>query len=181
MVGWLCASCGGADGDEDAPGKPHFEGAALEQVAQDLVDAHNAVRAGAQPAPAPALEDVTWDDNVAGIAQDYANQCRFEHSHHENLGENLAFFSGTDSTGADITESWASEAADYDYASNACADGAQCGHYTQIVWRDTHRMGCGISECTIEFCDGGSCDDVAGLLWVCNYSPPGNFVGERPY
>ena len=41
---------------------------------------------------------------------------------------------------------WVSEAADYDYATNTCS--AVCGHYTQIVWRDTQDVGCGIKNCT---------------------------------
>ena len=38
------------------------------------------------------------------------------------------------------------------------------GHFTQVVWKDTRQLGCGVA-----MCDGGE-------IWVCNYSPPGNFV-----
>ncbi len=60
-------------------------------------------------------------------------------------------------------------------SSNSCAAGKQCGHYTQLVWRDTERVGCGVANCNNV--DGFG----AGNLWVCNYDPPGNYVGERPY
>ena len=44
-----------------------------------------------------------------------------------------------------------------------------CGHYTQIVWETTQKVGCAKIQC-----DGFD-------LWVCNYDPPGNWVGEKPY
>src|SRR5262245_36010403 len=71
--------CGGG-GDDPAPGKPHFEGDALDAVAQELVDSHNDVRATPAPAPAPALDDLVWDDELAATAQAWANGCKFEHS-----------------------------------------------------------------------------------------------------
>jgi pathogenesis-related protein 1 len=44
-----------------------------------------------------------------------------------------------------------------------------CGHYTQIVWRNTKAVGCAV---------GGK---GAREVWVCDYDPPGNYVGQRPY
>jgi pathogenesis-related protein 1 len=139
---------------------------------EPFVAEHNRIRATAVPAPDPALPDLVWDDSVASVAQAWSAGCKFEHSH-GSLGENLAFFSGDESTPADTVTSWASEISDYDYDSNTCADGAQCGHYTQIVWRDTQKVGCGASTCHI--------DGFDGTYWVCNYDPPGNFIGEKPY
>ncbi len=139
---------------------------------QPFLEAHNAVRHAASPAPDPALPDLAWDEDIAATAQAWSSRCVFEHSHGP-LGENLAFFSGDASTPQDTVDGWSSEAADYDYGQNGCAAGRQCGHYTQIVWRDTQRVGCGASSCTV--------DGFDGTFWVCNYDPPGNVVGEKPY
>jgi hypothetical protein len=53
-----------------------------------------------------------------------------------------------------------------------------CGHYTQIVWKTTTRLGCGVA-----LCDQNS--PFMGFpkweFWVCNYAPPGNYNGQRPY
>lgn len=44
------------------------------------------------------------------------------------------------------------------------------GHYTQVVWYDTQQCGCG---------KGNS--PVVGPIYVCQYSPPGNYQGVYPY
>jgi pathogenesis-related protein 1 len=135
--------------------------------------AHNEARDAAAPTPDPALPDLSWDEGLARVALDWSAGCRFEHSMGET-GENLAV-ANFDMPPADVVDAWFSEISDYDYASNTCADGKQCGHYTQLVWRDTTKVGCAVTECA----------DVegfgAGRLWVCEYDPPGNWVGEQPY
>merc|ERR1711970_1279230 len=45
------------------------------------------------------------------------------------------------------------------------------GHYTAIVWAGTTHVGCGKARCPG---DGGD-------IITCNYFPPGNYEGERPY
>lgn len=178
----LVVACAGCDARlPDEGRRPDVdngaEGEDLGAFDQALLDAHNATRAAASPTPSPALSPVTWSTSLASTAQDWAERCVFEHSG-GNLGENLAVFSPRDvdaSTATEVVELWASEVADYTLSSNSCAAGAQCGHYTQLVWRDTERVGCGVAEC----------DDIRdfgpGTLWVCNYDPAGNYVGEKPY
>jgi hypothetical protein len=75
-------------------------------------------------------------------------------------------------TAKEVVESWASEARWYDYESNTCRapEGESCSHYTQIVWADTTRAGCGMTVC-----------DGKGQIWVCDYEPAGNVIGRRPY
>jgi hypothetical protein len=70
---------------------------------------------------------------------------------------------------------WAAEADHFDYAANRCS--GVCGHYTQLVWRGTTSVGCAIQKCT----SGSPFSSGTWYFAVCDYSPPGNFVGERPY
>jgi pathogenesis-related protein 1 len=130
--------------------------------------AHNDVRAAVGVA---ALE---WSNDLAAHAQTWANRiaasgCQLEHRTDDPYGENLFWASGGAKTPAQVVGLWASEQASYDHASNRCARGQVCGHYTQIVWRATKRVGCGRASC-------GN-----GEVWVCNYDPPGNFTGQSPY
>ena len=140
-----------------------------------ITDEHNVVRRRVDP-PLPALE---WSDDLARTARAWANQCRFEHnSGRGELGENLAAF--TDATGSARKSvwNWAAEAADYDYASNTCKPGRVCAHYTQIVWWSTKKLGCAAASCTKNSPFPGFTN---WQIWVCNYSPPGNYIGQRPY
>ncbi len=136
-------------------------------------EVHNEVRATAVPTPSPPLEDLVWDQALARIARRYARQCVWAHSNKPGLGENL-YFSSWESSVQEAVTSWASEISMYDYATNTCS--GVCGHYTQIVWRSTERVGCGFADCpTVAGIGSG------GRVWVCNYDPPGNWVGEKPY
>ena len=130
---------------------------------QDYLDAHNSARAAVGVTP------LTWDNNVAAYAQNYANQrqdCNLVHSGGQ-YGENLAMGTG-ELSGVDAVNMWVGEQSNYDYNSNSCA--GVCGHYTQVVWRDSVRLGCARVQC-----NGG------GWFVTCNYDPPGNFNGQRPY
>jgi len=144
------------------------------------LDPQNAVRESAKPTPTPALAPFTWSEDAAQVAQAWANNCVYQHnSGRGNRGENIAANTPSGSWGpANVVAAWAGEASDYDYASNTCASGKECGHYTQIVWRDTQRVGCAMATCmkNSPFGNGQPWD-----FWVCDYEPPGNFVGQRPY
>jgi hypothetical protein len=91
-------------------------------------------------------------------------------------GENLYAAAGKSAAPQEVVDSWVSEVADYDYAANSCS--GVCGHYTQVVWRSSVRLGCGVAKCSKNSPFSGFND---WQLWVCNYDPPGNFIGSRPY
>ncbi|MBU8896812.1 hypothetical protein DRW03_16315 [Corallococcus sp. H22C18031201] len=164
----------GAEGDAGTP--PHAD----PQFVQDMLTAHNAVRAGATPQPTPALPALTWDTDAETTAAKWAVQCRFEHNANRgNYGENIAAATPDLWQTEDVVTNWASEAKDYTLATNKCADGKTCGHYTQIVWRNTARLGCASQKCTTNSPFGSKFPNWE--LWVCDYAPPGNYAGQRPY
>ncbi|WP_407667475.1 CAP domain-containing protein [Myxococcus dinghuensis] len=167
----VVAGCGSDDEtNEDTP--PEF--------IQDMLEAHNATRASATPTPSPALEPLTWDTKAAAVARAHAAKCVFEHnSDRGNHGENITAATPDSLTTQGVVQGWSSEAKDYDYATNRCADGEQCGHYTQVVWRDTKRVGCATQTCTTHSPFGARFP--TWQFWVCNYAPPGNYVGQKPY
>ncbi|MBN2702497.1 MAG: pathogenesis-related family 1 protein [Methylohalobius sp. ZOD2] len=144
-----------------------------------MTAAHNSARAEVGVPP------LKWSDSLAAYAQQWAeylargNGCKLKHRSDGKYGENLYWSSAvrwSDGrrelkalTVSRVVAQWVSEKKDYDYAGNRCS-GAMCGHYTQIVWRDTRRLGCGMAVCPSQ-----------GQIWVCNYDPPGNYVGRRPW
>jgi uncharacterized protein YkwD len=143
--------------------------------ADAFVAAHNLHRARVSPAANPPLPSVTWSNELAAQARAWAERCEFEHGD-TDLGENLS--ARTDMADPEvIVAAWAAEGEAFDYKRNRCASGEVCGHYTQVVWRDSTQIGCGMAQCGA----GGPFGDHAWVMWVCNYSPAGNWSGQRPY
>jgi hypothetical protein len=144
---------------------------------EGITAAHNVVRANVQPPASTPIPDLVWDPALAAVAQAWADACTFEHSSN-GYGENLFASAGDPPpTAQDVVDDWAAEAPNYDYASNTCS--GSCGHYTQVVWAGSLRLGCGATHCTT-----GSPflpDFPEWDFWVCNYDPAGNRNNLRPY
>ena len=137
-------------------------------LANQFLAPHNAARS------ALGLQPLLWNAKLARYAQWYANQRRFDCAlQHSNgpYGENIFWGSGDGWTPSQAVMAWISERQWYNYWSNSCAGGQECGHYTQIVWSSTRRVGCAKVTC---FAGRGD-------FMTCNYDPPGNYIGERPY
>jgi len=148
-----------------------------------FVTAHNKWRADVG-----VTEKLSYSPGLAQAAQAWADSLKRTHHcqmRHSNLdgryGENLYWASAMQwsdgrkewqrVTPEQVVVSWASEKAHYDYDSNSCAPEQVCGHYTQVVWRTTRAVGCAMA----------ACEDNKEQVWVCQYEPAGNWVGERPY
>lgn len=160
----------------------------------DPVDAAAMLAAQNQWRSEVAVAELRWSETLQQRAEKWAselkrgNDCRMKHS---GPAENL-YWAGAlktanakDGNGnwiwqnslqtiteADVANDWASEKQWYDYASNTCGapTGKSCGHYTQMVWRDSQEVGCARAVC----------DDFS-QVWVCNYEPAGNVQGQKPY
>ncbi|WP_426755725.1 CAP domain-containing protein [Myxococcus sp. Y35] len=179
LIPLLLTGCG-SDSPDSEDGDGDNEPLVMTQFDRDMLDAHNAARRNVTPAASPALEDLTWDEEATRTAKKYAAKCQFSHNPNRgNLGENLTAATSSAMSPQNVVQGWVDEAADYDYASNTCASGKQCGHYTQVVWRNTRALGCAMQACTENSPFGAQFPNWT--LWVCNYAPPGNYVGQRPY
>ncbi len=152
-----------------------------------IIDSHNQVRAKHNQQP------LIWSNSLAQYAQRWvnnlANTQNCEMIHRPNYsggqfqqvhGENLFWASAIElATGqnqqqqftpTEIVKAWAEEESFYDYQTNQCQAGQDCGHYTQMVWHESQQVGCAIAVC-----------DDKSQIWACNYHPRGNYIGEKPY
>ncbi|KAJ3841064.1 PR-1-like protein [Lentinula raphanica] len=131
---------------------------------QKYLSDHNSIRAQHGAAA------LTWSNDAAAKAQQWANNCVFEHSGGSlgPFGENLAAGTGS-SYGIDqAIDSWSSEASQYNPSN------PEASHFTQMVWKATTQVGCAVASCS------GIFDASFGLasFYVCEYSPQGNVIGE---
>jgi hypothetical protein len=87
----------------------------------------------------------------------------------QRYGENLFIGTAGRYGVADAVQAWASEKKYYRGQTLDPSSWYDSGHYTQIVWKNTKYIGCAKTEC------GGK------IIVVCNYDPPGNVLGQKPY
>jgi uncharacterized protein YkwD len=155
---------------------------------QVVLRAHNVIRKGFGAAP---LEN---DERLEAHAQHWANHLAQEFAAgrqilvhnlnnrkvdglNGNTGENLAYKAGSGSEPSFTHEwpvrDWASEVKDYDLkAKTPKPDAGMTGHFTQVVWKATTRVGCGFVLFKMP-------DGWWHAIWVCNYHPAGNVIGHH--
>ena len=139
-----------------------------------VLAAHNLERERLGIAP------LAWDRKLVESAQRWADHLaasgRFEHAKGGGWapqGENLwAGTRGYYSPEA-MVDAWVREKRHFrqgTFPNNSLTgDVEDVGHYTQLVWRETGRVGCARAA-------SGSED-----ILVCRYLHAGNYIGERPF
>ncbi len=152
---------------------------------QAILNAHNFQR-GLHCVP-----PLQWSDQLAANAQSWANGCHKDSSGffcHQGqcgpstgYGENLSW-GYRESNGQailpglspeQVVQGWYNEIGNYDFNNPFLEIGpiGSNGHFTQLVWRASTQLGCAQATCALSI--GGV--SKTGTLWVCEYSPPGNF------
>ena len=139
-------------------------------IATPLLAAHNRERAAFGSPP------LVWDPALAAAAQAYAGQLapigRLQHSPRSarpGQGENLWIGTRGAFPLQSMVGAWAAEQRQFRPgrfpATSRTGNWADVGHFTQMIWPTTQRLGCGLA--------GPAQWDVL----VCRYSPPGNVDG----
>ncbi|XP_020606355.1 Golgi-associated plant pathogenesis-related protein 1-like [Orbicella faveolata] len=132
------------------------------QFQKECLDNHNELRA---QHGAPALK---WSAKLASDCEKWAKELlrnnKLEHSSGD-YGENLAFASGYELTGAGATKMWYDEIKDYNFNNPGSFGGT--GHFTQVVWAGSLEMGVAKAG-----------EETGSQYVVARYSPPGNVMGQ---
>jgi len=136
-------------------------------INSDMLQQHNDYRAAHNADPLSIDPDLM--DKAQAWADYLAANNKFEHTQEKYLngeytGENIAMMSGGEAGAIDATSMWYCEVDDYKKNPNVWVNSPAIGHFTQVVWKDSERVGFGIAT--------GS-DGMTRV--VANYGPGGNF------
>ncbi|XP_043286745.1 venom allergen 5-like [Venturia canescens] len=174
-----------------------IHGAGLtEEKKLSILNIHNEMRltvaegdtVDGNPGPQPGseyLKDLKWDDELATVAQDWANQCQNSKGgklviEGKELGQNfIMIIEDSFWEPEEMVESWYSEVENFDHRlvssyKDPLPTEESYRNYTQMVWGKTTHVGCGIVYSITD-------DDLRQSNFVCNYAPRGNIVGEPVY
>ncbi|CAM4473006.1 glioma pathogenesis-related protein 1-like [Caretta caretta] len=155
------------------------------QFIKECVNAHNNFRSKVNP-PASNMLHMSWDSALAKSAKAWAKRCHFDHNvylkvHgkvHPNftpVGENIWTGSLSLFSVSAAISTWYNEVTAYTFETCHCT--RICGHYTQVVWATSYKVGC-----AVQFCPSvtGFKGLTNGAHFVCNYGPAGNYP-IQPY
>lgn len=143
---------------------------------EKALEIHNLERASLE------LNGLEWSNKLERDAQKYADFLakieKFRHSNELdilNQGENLFKLEGDFNIKYYMSEasiSWLSEKNDYVYAKigNRKNIFSKVGHYTQMIWHNTTKIGIAYSK-----------SKLGNVYVVARYYPSGNWDGEFPY
>jgi len=142
----------------------------------EIVNAHNKYRNDL------GLPGLTWSPELAAHARKWSDHLasmggrKIMHapaSERGSEGENIWWGSAGYYSLTQMVDGWGAEKKYFVYGTfpgvSSTGNWADVGHYTQIIWKTTTFVGCGRST-------AGGYD-----IFVCRYSPPGNFMGMKPY
>lgn len=119
------------------------------------------------PPPTPRLQQLAAfakkrSDHIAA-----SDGKEFGHPPDLPFGENLFWHSSVDKGCEYMVKGWYDEIGLYNFAAPIFEPAT--GHFTQMVWKDTKKVGCAFTP---------SKGPRGGIYLTCNYDPPGNWVGE---
>jgi hypothetical protein len=170
------------------------------QQEQAALVGHNSIRSdvasgrvGDEPT-ATNMVKLAWDDDLGRVIQSWVDQCSWGHNPNRTsqyaalvggntyVGENLAVYLTTGSAPSipDFAlDLWFEEVANYTYGPFDDAAFNAAGHYAQLVWADTHRVGCGVAVCPGSAF--GYSNSFTAYYLGCDYARGGNYLGSYPY
>ncbi|EGT59294.1 CBN-VAP-1 protein [Caenorhabditis brenneri] len=164
-----------------------------DQARQKFLDTHNKLRtslakglepdgisAGAFAPQAKQMPKLKYDCTIEANARTWAQGCLYQHStsaQRPGLGENLYQISINNmpkiQTAEDSSYAWWSELKDFGVGSDNILTSAVwargVGHYTQMAWEGTTKIGCFVQNCP------------SFTYSVCQYGPAGNYMDQLIY
>jgi len=169
--------------------RQHSERGVNDAEIREILEHHNRLRSRvasgqtSQPAASDMME-LSWDPELAAVAQAHADQCNFRHDCSDcrsverfKVGQNLYQSYNTKNVGPNwrkAIDSWFNEIDQFPSSSvNHFQFSHKTGHYSQMVWGATTRIGCGSILYRHK--------KYNARLYTCNYGKAGNILRHKMY
>ncbi|KAI0209427.1 hypothetical protein LSAT2_005868 [Lamellibrachia satsuma] len=144
---------------------------------RDALRAHNRLRWLER---ASNMMRLRWSHRLARRAHQWAAQCRWKSGMQSDcnggrpIGQNMYMtMNGRDyptvNVSVVIANSWGPEKKFYDYNTMKCLENKTCDHYTQVVWAQSHEVGCSIAQCPVVRV-GLARPWTKAVILVCDYA-----------
>jgi len=138
---------------------------------KELLSLHKKAR---EAVHAPDMKSISWDDKLARASQEYSEECRgLDHSH--TGPENISVATVNDVKY--MFNGWMEEKDLFDESGYRSSlediyyKGKDIGHYSQVVWAATTKVGCGLSYCE---------NNRFKYTLICRYDT-GNYLKKQVY
>lgn len=142
---------------------------------QRVLVSHNVHRAN------HSASNLIWDNALASTAAKIASTCVYAHNTTTDgggYGQNIAAGLAADNITAIITELFYNSEVSafnglYGQAQPDMSNFGSWGHFSQIVWKGTSKVGCATQYCSKGLANVGPY--TPPYFTVCNYGPPGKY------
>lgn len=124
-------------------------------------------------------EPVEWSEELANYAAEWGKELarrggKMQHRPEkgrfaQKYGENIFMSWGAERSPEFVVDDWAEERQYYRGGKITMSNFSKVGHYTQMVWYSTKKIG----AARVRVGDKE--------IWICNYDPSGNYIGEKAY
>uniref|UniRef100_A0A0A9Z3Z5 Golgi-associated plant pathogenesis-related protein 1 n=1 Tax=Lygus hesperus TaxID=30085 RepID=A0A0A9Z3Z5_LYGHE len=144
------------------------EGLDTNAFALECLVAHNEKRAKHKAPPLRLSKKLCkyseeWAKHLAATG-------KLVHRPESAYGENLFLLwsstGGSGIKGSEPVDNWYAEISDHIFDKEPST--LKTGHFTQVVWLESEELGVGVARSP----------DMKHIYVVCNYNPPGNFIGS---
>ncbi|XP_069092229.1 cysteine-rich venom protein-like [Pleurodeles waltl] len=136
-------------------------------VQKDIVNLMNTLRRNVKPKAANMLK-LKWNEEAATIAELWVRKCNFNHSpiaqrtlNATTCGE-IMYKTNYAASWEHVINTWYKQEDNFTYGMGERTPYAWIAHYTQLVWAQSHEVGCQVALCDKDF------------IYSCNFCPAGN-------
>ncbi|XP_057235099.1 cysteine-rich venom protein-like [Malurus melanocephalus] len=137
---------------------------------KEILEQHNEIRRSVIPTARNMLK-MEWSNKAAKNAQKWADQCAMKVSPRDKriingvaCGENV-LLSSVQRSWTEIIQVWHSQSSNFRYGYGAISRNVNIQSYTQLIWYNSYKVGCGFSKCAV---------GPYKYFYVCQYCPAGN-------